>query len=70
MQDLSRWYDFDYEFTDESLKNEEFMGSIPRYSDFTTAIAILEKWGGIRFAVDDGRVLISRTDELSPVASK
>ena len=70
MQDLSRWYDFNYEFTDESLKNEEFMGSIPRYSDFTTAIAILEKCGGIRFAVDDGRVLISRTDELSPVASK
>lgn len=63
MQDLSRWYDFEYEFTDESLKNEEFMGSIPRYSDFTTAISILEKCGGIRFAVEGGKVLISRTDD-------
>lgn len=60
MQDLSRWYDFDYEFADESLKKEEFMGSIPRYSDFTTAISILEKCGGIRFAVSDGKVLVSR----------
>ena len=62
MQDLSRWYDFDYEFADESLKTEEFMGSIPRYSDFTTAISILEKCGGIRFSIDDGKVHISRTD--------
>lgn len=62
MQDLSRWYDFDYEFADESLKREEFMGSIPRYSDFTTAISILEKCGGIRFAVADGKVLVGRSE--------
>ncbi|WP_300877529.1 FecR family protein [uncultured Duncaniella sp.] len=60
MQDLSRWYDFDFEFADPSLQTEEFKGSIPRYSDFTTAIAILEKCGGIRFSVDDGKVIISR----------
>lgn len=62
MQDLSRWYNFDYEFTDDSLKEEEFMGSIPRYSDFTTAIAILEKCGGIRFNVNDGKVIVNRSD--------
>ena len=60
MQDLSRWYDFDFEFADPSLQTEEFKGSIPRYSDFTTAIAILEKCGGIRFSVDGGKVIISR----------
>lgn len=60
MQDLSRWYDFDFEFADQSLQTEEFKGSIPRYSDFTTAIAILEKCGGIRFSVDGGKVIISR----------
>lgn len=60
MQDLGRWYDFDYEFADPTLEHEEFMGSIPRYSDFTTAIAIIEKCGGIRFAVSDGKVVISR----------
>ncbi len=60
MQDLSRWYDFEYEFADASLQDEEFMGSIPRYSDFNTAISILEKCGGIRFSIDDGKVCISR----------
>lgn len=59
MQDLSRWYDFEYTFADPALEREEFMGSIPRYADFTTAIAILEKCGGIRFTVQDGRVFIS-----------
>lgn len=63
MQDLSRWYDFEYEFSDAALESEMFMGSIPRYADFTTAIAILEKCGGISFAVDDGRVIISRLPE-------
>lgn len=62
MQDLGRWYDFEYEFSDESLKKEVFMGSIPRYSDFTTAISILEKCGGIRFAIDEGKVMISHSD--------
>lgn len=60
MSDLSRWYDFDYEIADASLGKEEFMGSIPRYSDFTTAISILEKCGGIRFTVADGKVIVSR----------
>lgn len=62
MQDLSRWYDFDYEFDDRALSNEVFMGSIPRYSDFTTAISILEKCGGIRFSIDGGKVRISRSN--------
>lgn len=61
MSDLSRWYDFDYEIADASLGKEEFMGSIPRYSDFTTAIFILEKCGGIRFTVADGKVIVSRS---------
>lgn len=61
MQDLSRWYDFEYEFADPSLENEVFMGSIPRYSDFITAIGILEKCGGIGFELTDGKIVIFRT---------
>lgn len=60
MQDLSRWYDFEYSFADRSLEREVFMGSIPRYADFKTAIAIIEKCGDIRFAIEDGTVVISR----------
>ena len=47
MTELSRWYSFDYQFEDESLKHIVFMGSIPRYSEFDTTLAILEKSGGL-----------------------
>lgn len=59
MRDLARWYDFDYEFADEEAAETIFMGSIPRYSNFKTAIAILEKSGGLSFEVKDEKILIS-----------
>ncbi len=60
MQDLSRWYDFRYEFADEDAAETIFMGSIPRYSNFKTAIAILEKSGGLSFKVKDDMIIISK----------
>lgn len=63
MRDLSRWYDFKYEFADDTLRSRIFMGSIPRYADFRTAIQILENCGGIRFTLTpDRKILISSTD--------
>ena len=59
MRDLSRWYDFKYEFADEDAAETIFMGSIPRYSNFKTAIAILEKSGGLSFKVKDNQIVIS-----------
>ena len=60
MRDLSRWYDFRYEFADDTLRSRVFMGSIPRYADFRTAIQILENCGGIRFTLTpDRKILIS-----------
>ena len=42
------------------------MGSIPRYSDFRTAIQVLENCGGIRFTLSpDGLIIISATDSAS-----
>lgn len=58
MADLGRWYDFDFEFEDPALEEIVFMGSIPRYSDFSTAMLILEKTGGITFSVKDNKVLV------------
>lgn len=60
MRDLSRWYDFNYTFADDELKNIVFMGSIPRYADFNTALSIIEKSGGISFSVSGKQVRIKR----------
>lgn len=60
MRDLSRWYDFDYEFADDSLKGIVFMGSVSRYSDFRTIISILEDGGEVKFSINNNKILISR----------
>lgn len=59
MRDLSRWYDFEYEFADDEAKHIVFLGSIPRYADFKTAVMILEKSGGITFSIADNKVVVS-----------
>lgn len=59
MRDLSRWYDFRYEFATPEVADIIFMGSIPRYADFSTAISIIEKSGGLQFTIRDNKVIIS-----------
>lgn len=60
MRDLSRWYNFEYEFADRNVAEIVFKGSIPRYSDLATAILILESSGSIEFTLaDDDRIIIS-----------
>lgn len=58
MYDLGRWYDFEFEFADPELEKIVFMGSIPRYSDFSTAMVILEKTGGVAFSMRDNKVIV------------
>lgn len=60
MRDLSRWYDFEYRFDAPELRDVVFKGSIARYSDFMTALAIIETSGNILFTMDNGVVVISR----------
>lgn len=61
MVQLSRWYDFDYEFADEEVGQIQFKGRIHRYSKFADLLEILEKAGGIHFASSDNKILISKT---------
>lgn len=60
MRDLGRWYDFEYEFEDEELKKIIFLGSIPRYAEFRTAIMILERSGGITFSASGNKIIVSK----------
>ena len=59
MQTLSRWYDFQYEFTSPDLAKTVFMGSIPRYGSFSEVVHIFEKMGGIRLRQKADKVIIS-----------
>lgn len=64
---LSRWYDFDYEFQDTQLKTIVFMGSVPRYGEFSEVLKILEISGNIKFKLSGKHLVIS---SLSPASSK
>lgn len=60
MNDLGRWYNFEFEFADSNLKDTVFKGSIPRYADFSTAILILEKTGDLSFDINDNKIIVNR----------
>lgn len=59
MAALARWYNFDYEFTDNVLSETVFMGSVPRYGDFNEVLEILEKSGGVKFRMSGKTVTVS-----------
>lgn len=63
MKELSRWYNFNYHFTDRSLANTVFMGSVPRYGDFREVLGILEKSGGITFSLKGREVTIDKRQQ-------
>lgn len=60
MQTLSRWYDFDYTFSDKQLASVVFMGSVPRYGQFADVVQILEVSGGLRIRQKGRDVTISK----------
>lgn len=59
MRDLSRWYNFEYEFASPEAENIVFKGSIPRYADFATACSIIEMSGGLKFLLSEGKVIVA-----------
>jgi ferric-dicitrate binding protein FerR (iron transport regulator) len=59
MKTLSRWYNFDYEFTDKTLARTEFMGSIPKYGKFSEVVDIFNRMGGICLRHNGHKVIVS-----------
>lgn len=58
MRDLSRWYNFQYQFMSPQAANTVFMGTVPRYGDFHDVLTILEKSGSLRFKLENNKLLI------------
>lgn len=55
---LERWYDVSFFFTGESLKIKRFSGSIPKYSDLSKVLKMLELTTNIRFKKTDKTVVV------------
>lgn len=57
--DLSRWYNFDYEFKNEQLKSLRFTGEIKRYENLKSLLHILEKTNEVNFEYNNGILLVN-----------
>lgn len=59
MRQLSRWYDFSYEFSGKDVANTMFMGKMPRYGTFGEVLEILEKSGNLKFTASKNKIIIA-----------
>ena len=60
MVQLSRWYDFEYRFEDESAAAIQFKGRLPRYGKFGDVLDVLEASGRLSFRAEGKCILISK----------
>lgn len=58
MKEVSRWYDIDIVFENESLKKNTFSGSTSRFKDISSLFEVLESTGSVHFKIDGRRVFI------------
>lgn len=58
MHDLSMWFDFEYSYSDEAVKNERFRFKLPRTENFATIMEMMKFTGVVSFKVTDRHVEI------------
>lgn len=61
MKTLARWYNFEYEFKNNEIRQTVFKGSAPRYGNLSEVLSILEKSGGIKFQTRNNKIIIINT---------
>lgn len=52
---VSRWYNVEVYFDNESLKNLSFTGDLPRYSDMTSILKIIEAEMSVQIKIEDNK---------------
>lgn len=60
MKTLSRWYDFNYQFKDETLKEIRFEGGLNKYESIEPIIDIINKTGKVKVSVKGKEILFSK----------
>ncbi|MBN2273654.1 MAG: DUF4974 domain-containing protein [Bacteroidales bacterium] len=58
MQKLSRWYDVEYEFKDESLGQETFTGDLERYVEISTILNMISIASDVEFRTEGKKIVI------------
>jgi len=56
---MSRWYNFNFEFKDESLKKQRFTLNLSRYVDVTKILEMISISSDIKFSIKGDSVLVN-----------
>lgn len=60
MRKVSRWYDVDIEFKDNSLKTQIFSGTISRYKNVSSVLRKLELTRVAHFKLEDRKIIVMK----------
>lgn len=60
MKTLSRWYDFDFKFEDELIKQIRFEGGLNKYESIDPILDIISKTGKVKVTVKGKEVIFSK----------
>lgn len=55
---LSRWYNVEFFFVNSSLKQKQFSGSLPKYTDIAQVLKIIEMTTDIKFQIKNNTIVI------------
>jgi transmembrane sensor len=58
MLELSRWYDFEYEFQNESAKDYHFTARITNDQEISTILDMLEMTANVKFEIIDQKIIV------------
>lgn len=58
MRKISRWYNAEVLYEDESLKNERFIGVITRFSKASDVLGMLELAGEVSFRIENDKIIV------------
>ncbi|RKD92540.1 FecR family protein [Mangrovibacterium diazotrophicum] len=57
---LNRWYDFDYEFKDDALKERLFTGGVKKNDDLQKIFSLIGMVNDVSFSIKDNRILMDK----------
>ena len=55
---MSRWYDFEFEFKDESLKKQRFTLSLGRYDNVTKILDMISISSNVKFSIKGNLIIV------------
>jgi transmembrane sensor len=60
MRKISRWYNVNIEYEDESLKYKKFGGTVSRFDRVSKVLRMLELTGEVRFKIEGQKIIVTK----------